>query len=248
MIMKNQILTGAILLGAIASASAQVIMSDGFDYANLAAMQTKWGTTAGMSLNTSDGLPSPSGGHDGSATVHSWIGSSFSVTPTDSAPLLLSGDIWYSGANNQRNTIGLRNGANPLFEVGFYNSVNNGLGMRVVAFGGNESWVQGLSYVELGTTPQWIRIQATFTSSSVTVKYDLGADGSVDKTLTSTGAAISNPFVDLRFGGPSGLSSAGGAFNVDNISLAVVPVPEPSTVILGLLGGLGLLFVRRRSA
>lgn len=239
-------------LGVFASGTAQaatVYVNETFEsYADTAALSANWSAPTGLSLNSGGGHPGNAGQHDGSASAHIWTGPAFSVTPTDEAPLVLSADIWYSGAAAQRNTVGLRNGANPLFEMGFYNdAAANGLGVRVLSFAGSPNWVGLVPYTTLGTgedAAQWIRLEATFTSTQATITYDLGADGTVDGTYNAPGGAFSaNPFIDLRFGGPSGLSSAGGGFLVDNIYLR--SVPEPASLAFLALGAAGLIRRRR---
>lgn len=241
-----------VALAQYAVAQTTVILNETFDYANLAALQANWGSTIGLGLDLVGGNPSPSATHDGSATIHSWIGNStLSITPTDLHPIVLTADIWDSGAGNQRNTIGLRTGANPLFEMGMYNAFTDpasgsGEGVRLVSLAGSQGWHQMGAY-----TTGWSRWEATFTTYSVTVRVDTGVDSSWDLTWTSTGTTPIGAFSDLRFGGPSGSSSAGGAFAVDNIRLEVTTVPEPSTLTLSLLGGLGLAVAaisRRRKA
>ncbi len=85
-------------------------------------------------------------------------------------------------------------------------------------------------------TAGWHHYEATFTDTDVTITLDLESDGTVDSTLTFSGSPSANPFVDLRFGGPSGITSAGPMW-VDNIMLS--QIPEPSVAMLGLLGGFG---------
>lgn len=227
---------------------AQLYVNETFDYPDTAALQTKWSNPTGLSLDTTSGNPLPAGAHSGANTFHQWTGSTFSITPTDASPLVLSGDVWYSGSNNQRNTIGLRTGANPLFEMGFYNSspAANGLSTRLLNIGGvGGTWIQLVSYTDLGTDPQWIHLESTFTAKSATVRWDLGADGIFDGSQTWTGTTDVLPFSDLRFGGPSGVSSAGGGFLVDNIRLEVTSVPEPGVFALAV-AGVGVLMALRR--
>jgi hypothetical protein len=236
-------------IGLTQSAVAQttVILNETFGYADLAALQANWGATAGLGLDTTGGNPTPSATHDGSATIHSWVGNgTFSITPTDLNPIVFAADIWDSGTGNQRNTVGLRGGPFPLFEMGMYNAFNHpasgsGEGVRVANFAGNENWHQMGAF-----TTGWSRWEATFTTYSVTVRVDTGADSTWDLSWTSTGVTPIGAFSDIRFGGPSAGASAGGGFAVDNILLQVTTVPEPSALALSLLGGLGMMWIVRR--
>ena len=241
-----------VALAQCAAAQTTVILNETFDYADLAALQANWGTTAGLGLDLAGGNPSPSATHSGAATIHSWVGNAtLSLTPTDLHPIVLTADILDSGIDNQRNTIGLRTGANPLFEMGMYNDFNepvagaSGEGVRLVSLAGSQNWHQMGPF-----TTGWSRWEATFTTFSATVRVDTGADGSWDLSWTSTGTTPIGAFSDLRFGGPSGSSSAVSGFAVDNIRLEVLTVPEPTTMALSLLGGLGVMtwINRRRSA
>jgi hypothetical protein len=249
--MKTKGFAAGIAAGMIAcsiqAASPQLILNEPFNYPDLASLQAVWGATAGLGLDLAGGNPSPSATHSGVNTIHSWVGNgTFSITPTDANPLVLTADIWDSGAGNQRNSIGLRTGANPLFEMGMYNAFNDpatgsGEGVRLVSLAGSQNWHQMGPY-----TTGWSRWEATFTTYSVTVRVDTGIDSTWDLSWTSTGVTPIGAFSDLRFGGPSGVASAGGGFAVDNIRLEVIAVPEPSTMALSLLGGLSTLWIMRR--
>ncbi len=249
--MKSKLLFSlgaASLLACLPTFAATVYVNETFDYADTAALSVNWGSPTGLSLDSAS-----AGAHDGAASAHTWTGSSFSIAPTDDEPLVLTADLWYTGTAGQRNTVGLRNGANPLFEMGFYNDGTvgaNGLATRVLSFAGSPGWVGLASYTDLGTgedASQWIRLEATFTSTQLTLTWDFGANGSVDGTYSAPGGAFSEgaSFTDLRFGGPSALSSAGGGFLVDNIVLQTVPVPEPASLAFAAIGA-ALAFRRRR--
>ncbi len=131
--------------------------------------------------------------------------------------------------------------------MGHYNSGEHYY-VRVLSMYGNESWVPIEAGLKAGSGQPagWNRYQATFTDTKLTVTIDLGANGSIDGTFESTGAPSANAFIDLRFGGPSNLSSVGGGANFDNITLETVQVPEPATAVLAALAALGLCIIVRR--
>src|SRR5688572_17026718 len=113
---KKQSIVLAVAVGTLVqNVSALVIFSDHFDYANDTALQAAWSGT-GITLDLTNGLAAPSAIHNGSAAVHQPIGLTFNLTPTDAIPVVLRADIFNTGAGNQRNSVGLRTGANPLFE------------------------------------------------------------------------------------------------------------------------------------
>jgi hypothetical protein len=79
--------------------------------------------------------------------------------------------------------------------------------------------------------PAWMTFSATIKSHSIDYAIDVNRDGTIDSTYT---AMISDPnatqldltnaiFTDVRLGGPSGLSSAGGGAFFDNINIATAP-------------------------
>lgn len=227
-----------------ASATITYVNETFESYANTAAMELNWSPAGLGELVNTNGNPGQSAWHPGGA-VDSWIGSSFSLLPNPSGAVVLKADIYDPGVGSlQRNTVGLRNGANPLFEMGHYNSSYTHYAVRVVSMYGSPNWVY---FPDVVRTAGWHHYEATFTATSVTITLDIDLDGIADSTLSYTGSPSANPFVDLRFGGPSA-NTSGGAMLVDNIVLS--QVPEPSVAMLGLLGGLGLLgwINRRRTA
>lgn len=246
-------LAGVILLGLLAVVESPALITNTIVYENFesysttADMQLKWGSTGLGVLVATNGNPGNSAYHPGGA-VNSWIGSTFSLAPSDSQTMiLLRADIFDSAAGSaQRNTVGLRQaagGATPLFEMGHYNSWSSQYGVRVVNSYNGANWVP---FGGVTRTAGWNRYEALFTSTEITVTLDIGADGTVDSTLTFAGTPSANPYGDLRFGGPSGVASAAPAW-FDNIELYSI-IPEPSTVALSLLSLLAMGMANRRKS
>jgi len=238
---RNLVAIGAVSAMAFTASATITYVNETFEsYADTAAMELNWSPAGLGELVTTNGNPGQSAWHPGT-TVNTWIGSSFSLLPNPSGAVVLKADIYDPGDTGlQRNTVGLRNGANPLFEMGHYNSSFSHYSVRVLSMYGSPGWV---IFPDVARTAGWHHYEATFTAIDLTITLDIDLDGNVDSTLIYTGSPSANPFVDLRFGGPSGLASAGAAC-FDNIVLS--QVPEPSVAMLGLLGGLGMLWIARR--
>lgn len=252
-------------LGALASAaltvSAQVIVFEPFDYADQAALAEKWTiSTSPITLTTANGNPSPSVSNAATGTAANiWKGSTFSLTPTDDAPLRLSADFFSAGLNGTVTTVGLRTGADPLFEMGLYRSFDNiqtgpnttaisspavaGMGTRTINIGtdlNGQDWVKMSDYFN-----GWVRFEAILMGSSVTTRIDLGIDGSWEHVFTENGTTPTKAFTDLRIHAPAATTAGTGGTIVDNVKLEVIPEPA-SLALLGLGAGLGL--TRRRRA
>jgi hypothetical protein len=91
---------------------------------------------------------------------------------------------------------------------------------------------------------RWNRFTASIGDTTTTFTLDLGADGSIEATHIVSAVPAAAGFTELRFGGPSGLTSAGGGANFDNILLQ--SIPEPASMSLLVIGGATLLIRRRR--
>ena len=133
-------------------------------------------------------------------------------------------------------------------------------GWRVPALSGDN--ILGFNNVTYGLQPETITFDTLMTSVSV---FAADADNYVSSTFTlqafSAGAQLlgsdsvnvagpSSGYAELSVSSLSGISqvvlseSGGDAFELDNLSAS--PVPEPSTLILVGLGGLGSLVAFRR--
>jgi hypothetical protein len=243
-----------------AQASIITIVNETFDtYADTAAMSAVWTGTVGTLDSSLSYSPSNSAAHPGGA-VRIYSPGIGIATPTATKDLVLSAKIYDNAlVANDRITVGLRTGAAPLFEMGRHNAFTaaptgtNTYGIRGLSLGNGISpspdWraFPNGSGGAIPATAGWHTYVARFSiANGLTVTLDLLSDGTIDSTLQFTGNGTSafGNFTDLRFGGPSNLSSAGGGANFDDIRLALVP--EPASLLMVSLMGLGLGCLRPR--
>lgn len=263
MSLKSKIASILMFAGVAQAASAAVIVNENFDsYADTAAMKAVWGGTGNLgTLDTAlSHSPSQSAAHPG-GTVNIYLPGIGTVTPSATENLVFRAAIYDDAVTvNDRITAGIRTSAAPLFEMGRYNDFTplpaipvNTYGIRGLSLGNgitpSPGWVPFTNAgAAIPAQAGWHTYEATFSIlDGLTVTLDLGSNGSIDSTLRYQGNGTANfgNFTDLRFGGPSNLTSAGGGANFDDIYLALVPIPEPaSAMMLGLVGLAGL---RRRA-
>lgn len=250
-------------LGWVSSTQATIIVNESFDtYADTAALKAVWGGAGNLGTldTTLSYSPSNSALHPG-GTVNTYLPGIGTVTPTPTLDLVLSAKIYDNAlVANDRITVGLRTGAAPLFEMGRYNDwaplpalPAHTYGIRALSLGNGITPSPGWKPFLIAGNPipsneGWHTYEATFSiATGLTVTLDLDSNGTIDSTLqfTGNGTATFGNFTDLRFGGPSNLSSSGGGANFDDIRLELVP--EPASVLLLGLMGLGLACMRTRS-
>lgn len=231
-------------------ANAATIFSDDFEaYSDTAAMQAVWGADGLGTLDASAGNP-------GQAMAHPAGADNIVTIATQQAsaanPLVYTADIYDDGtAANKRFTAALRSASVAnLLEMGMYNSPNH-YAVRAVLPG--PSWVAFSDITDDGGTSidnapivGWHRYQVTLDGTSATFTLDLGSTGIINATEVLEAAWHGNGVDSIRLGGPSSLSSPGGGGLFDNVSLVSTTIPEPSTLLLGCMAGLGLVFRRKK--
>ncbi len=230
------------------NAQGAVVFQDDFEsYADTAAMQAVWGAAGLGTLDAALGNPGQSmahpGGTDNIVTIP--------VTQASASnPLVYTAQIYDDGSSaNKRITAGLRfSGVANLIEMGMYNNPSH-YAVRAVLPG--PSWVAFSNMVDdLGQPIQnapvvgWHTFQMVHDGTNATFTIDLNSDGNINGTAVLAASWNAAGVDQIRLGGPSNLSSAGGGANFDNIKLEVVP--EPASLGLMGLGGLALLSRKRR--
>lgn len=238
-------LSCAAALAMSATAQGTVIVADDFEsYADTTAMQAVWGAAGTGTLDTVVGNPGQSMLFPGGAQNQQTI-ATLQATPAN--PIVYTVDIYDDGASaNKRTTAGLRSASVAnLIEMGMYNSPSH-YAVRAVLPG--PSWVAFSSIVDdLGNPLNgdglnvpvigWHTYQVTLDGTNATFTLDLNGDGNINATAVLAAAWHANGIDTVRLG--TGLSSAGGSANFDNVSLEVVP--EPASLALLGLGGLAML-------
>ena len=168
-------------------------------------------------------------------------------------------------------SLGLRSNSpvGNIIELGMYNAVPNArITHRAILFDSINGtpnpnwngWDLGTEIVDVGDPPvptelpinrfqgaAWHTLMVTIKPESLVFEIDMFRDGTIDGTdeYFDIPHTTASGFTQLRFGGPSGITSAGGGVHFDNIVLEVV-APEPAT--LGLMAAGALVLLKRRTA
>lgn len=261
--MKSRILA-AVAVAFVVSASsalAQNTWSDDFEsYADTAALSptyTQLYPTYPMLLDTAKGDDSSQSVHFGITTANSQARAYFNmpggpVAATDAKPITISfmadidTAIWstreyielrsYSGGSYGSGTL------NQLIALGFTSSGvdTTRINQRVLYGFTGTSWgnltANNATRATMAAAADWTKLSMVVKSTTV----DFYVNDIFDTTQTRT--ASSYMFDSIVIG--SGLSSGGADVWFDNLTIS--GIPEPSTFALGLLGGLGMLWISRR--
>ena len=178
-----------------------------------------------------------------------------SVKPTASQWLRLSVDIYDNdfsldpyfplNGSNKRSSLGMRynTGGTPenILELGFYAATAH-YAYRAILFeldGTAPNW----GVWDLGTEEVdgqiisvnrfrgagWFRYSVTIKPTELVFEFDMGRDGTIEgsDTYTSGVTTTANGYDQIRFGGPSGVTSAGGGSTFDNILLEIISAVNP---------------------
>ena len=203
---------------ACAQESRIILLEDFESFASTEALLAVWPGGSGVL-----GTNVPGGGraalHDGGNLHNRNVAS---VSPDATHNVVFTADLYDSGTNEvKRTTVALRNSSGSNFEFGM---INEGCCYyaRAVGFEVPPDWVPFDQAQK--PVPGWHRFQAVMSATNTLVTLDLGADGTIDKTLSFSGPAPLRPFTAIRFGGLPGRISRGGPVFVDNIKLELVPL------------------------
>ncbi len=188
----------------------------------------------------------PGGGYD-------YINLPSSVVPTDYQWLRLSVDIYDNDTSLdpyaplspavKRATLGMRNSTvgENILELGMYAATAH-YAYRAILFDDPgaepnwDAWDLGTEQVDGQTLPVnrfrgagWIRYTVTIAPTMLVFDIDLGRDGKIDGSITYTSGVTTtaNGYDQIRFGGPSGVTSAGGGVTYDNILLEYISAANP---------------------
>jgi len=187
------------------------------------------------------------------ATTDEWIKLSVDIFDDDTS----LDPLFPLNPDNKRMSLGLRDTTVPsnIIELGMYNAVADvHFAYRAILFGSagdDPNWAGwDLGTEPVGANPAaavnrfrgagWHTYHVTITPDTLIFEFDLDRDGTIDGTDTYDVGVESGlvGFNELRFGGPSGITSGGGGVHFDNIVLEII---EAQTALVGDLNSDGFV-------
>jgi hypothetical protein len=237
------------VLGMLPRASAQVLLQDNFDsYASQAAFNVAWpagsGFTTGTLSSAQANSPTQSILDSGTVTMRNDRALSSAYTPVVGAPLQFKFAFFDSNgsAAAYRQVSQLISGAGTasgqLISLGLSNNIASTLYMaRVLGFDGGTG--SGAFFQLAGTptrTTGWHLLEADVSTDGTNNSIKFFVDG-VLSTTVATGFTL-RAYDTVRLG--SGLTATQPAA-FDDVLVQVAPVPEPTSLCLIGVAGLGLI-------
>lgn len=272
--MKNKLLLAITAVGAVLTITARADFFDNFDsYADQTALLAAWNATTptGTGLQLSQSTPTPvSSPNDVAVTTTA----SYRLVRSIGTPIAVSSVHWtfsfYDGGGSRdicalyaytgawgaglQTTIqfGVYNTGVGNSYMGRYSSITGAVygdgAVATTGDGGTGGWFSLTSAATRGTGA-WHTMDvwgAVDPNNASMVRLRFYVDGTLGGSIANVAGSGASPYLltYATLGGAVSTTGAGSAF--DNYSV----VPEPSTLILGLLGGLGMIgwISRRRTA
>jgi len=247
--------------------NATVLLNDNFDgYADQIAFNTAWTivTGTGGTLTTLQASSSPNSVNFGTTAARNDRSFAESGNPSALNQVTFSIDFYDSNAaaSPYRQVSSLIDGAGSasgqLISLGMNNnqlsssSGGNYYMARILGYtvptvdpdgGPDESYTGSGIFFKLNDygvglrSTGWHNLTVKITDTA----FNFFVDGLLAETVSNTLTLRS--YDSVRIG--SGISSLNEAY-IDNVMVEIAPVPEPSTLALGMMGGIGILWMMRR--
>jgi hypothetical protein len=198
------------------------------------------------------------------ATSDGWANSGFNATPAATiTPIggqnyISIAFVGFQDANVATGYAGLPSALNTAFNAAMYAAINDPSGYDIsYNYSFNSASLTGATFLQLGiyvnpgsyyvqdySTPNQVSFSGTQLASGQTFS------GTVTENLGTMGVNDPNAATEsfFKLGLIDNSNATGGAIDYTDISITPVATPEPTSLALAGLGGLSMLFLRRRKA